>query len=254
MLEIQHLCTGYAGKQILHQVDLAIPENKVTVILGPNGCGKSTLLKTLCGIVPVQQGQIRLHGEDLLRLKPKDRAKRISYLAQGQQLPHITAYALVQQGRFPHVSYPFRYRKSDHGRAQAAMEQMGIWEHRDTLLEELSGGQRQKVYLAMALAQDTSVILLDEPATYLDISHQLQLMALFRELSRRDKTVVTVIHDIAHAFQIADQLVLMRDGKIICQGTPEEVYASGTLEAVFQVRLCRSRTPLGWHYYCEASE
>ena len=172
---------GYAGKQILHQVDLAIPENKVTVILGPNGCGKSTLLKTLCGIVPVQQGQIRLHGEDLLRLKPKDKAKRISYLAQGQQLPHITAYALVLQGRFPHVRYPFRYRKSDHGRAQAAMEQMGIWGHRNALMEELSGGQRQKVYIAMALTQDT----------------------------------------------------------------PEEVYASGTPEAVFPVRLCRSRTPPG---------
>lgn len=251
MVEIKNLWGGYPGKQVLQHVNFSIPSEKITVILGPNGCGKSTLLKTLCGILPAEHGQVLCDGEDLLGLPPKVLAQRVAYLAQGRQVPDITAYDLVLHGRFPHLRYPRQYKKSDHSRVQAAMECLGVWEHRDTLLEKLSGGQRQKVYLAMALAQDTPLILLDEPTTYLDISHQLQLLHLAKDLAHQGKTVVMVIHHIPHAFQVADQLVLMNQGNIITQGTPEQLFASGAISDIFHVDFRRIQTEAGWRYYCE---
>lgn len=251
MLEVKTLTSGYPGKMVLQQVNMTIPDGKLTVILGPNGCGKSTLLKTLCGIIPAEYGRVLLNGEDMLALRPRLLAREIAYLAQGRQVPDITAYRLVLHGRFPYLGYPRRYRKSDHACAQAAMEQMGIWEYRDTLVEQLSGGQRQKVYIAMALAQSTPVILLDEPTTYLDISHQLQLLQLAKDLTRQGKTVLMALHDLPHAFQMADKLILMREGAIVAEGTPEQLFASGKVEEVFGVGLCRIQTEKGWRYFCE---
>lgn len=253
MLEVKQLFAGYPGKPVLQGIDLQVPAGKVTAILGPNGCGKSTLLKALCGVIPTQSSQILLGGEDLLSLPPRMLARKVAYLAQSRQVPDITAYRLVLHGRFPYLAYPRRYRNEDHACAQGAMEQMGVWKYRDTLLENLSGGERQKVYIAMALAQDTPVILLDEPTTYLDISHQLQTMQLARDLARQGKTVLMVIHDLPHAFQMADQLILMRDGRVVAEGTPEALYASGKINAVFGVRLARAQTESGWRYYCEAA-
>lgn len=251
MLEVKQLCAGYPSKQVLNHIDLTIPAGQVTVILGPNGCGKSTLLKTLCGILPVQSGQLHLDGENLLTLAPKQLARKMAYLAQGRQVPDISAYRLVLHGRFPHLGYPRRYRKEDYDCARAAMEQMGIWDLADTLLENLSGGQRQKVYIAMAMAQDTPVVLLDEPTTYLDISHQLQLMQQAKHLARQGKTVLMIIHDLPHAFQTADKLILMENGSIVSEGTPEELYASRSIDSVFHVKLSRTQTESGWKYYCE---
>ena len=175
MLEIKNLWAGYEERTVLKNLNLTIPEGKVTVILGPNGCGKSTFLKSLCGILNIESGQVILDGTDLLSQPPRQLAQSIAYLSQSRQIPDITAYRLVLHGRFPYLGYPRRYRKEDHAIARSVMEQMGVLELADTLMEKLSGGQRQKVYIAMALAQDTPVILLDEPTTYLDISHQLQL-------------------------------------------------------------------------------
>lgn len=251
MLEIKALRAGYEDSLVLNGLSLTIPEGKVTVILGPNGCGKSTLLKSLCGILSVQSGQVLLDGAELLSLPPRQLAQNVAYLSQSRQVPDITAYRLVLHGRFPYLGYPRRYRREDHAMARAAMEQMGVWELADTLMEKLSGGQRQKVYIAMALAQDTPVILLDEPTTYLDISHQMQLMQHARALARQGKTVLMVIHDLPHAFQTADHLILMRDGEVVAQGSPEQIYASGWIERVFHVRLGRTETPGGWRYYCE---
>ena len=130
------------------------------------------------------------------------------------------------------------------------MEKIGIWELADTLLENLSGGQRQKVYIAMSLAQDTPVIIMDEPTTYLDISHQLQLIQQVKMLAERGKTVVMVIHDLPLAFQTADRLILMEKGSIAAKGTPEELFASGIVDRVFRIRLERTKTEDGWQYYC----
>lgn len=254
MLEVKSLSAGYSDTHVLEHVDFRIPSGKVTVILGPNGCGKSTLLKALCGIIPADSGQVVLDGENILTLPQRQLAQRVAYLAQSRQIPDITVERLVLHGRFPYLGYPRRYRKEDYAIADAAMKTMGVAELADELVQNLSGGQRQKVYIAMALVQDTPVILLDEPTTYLDISHQLQLMQQARMLAAQGKTVAMIIHDLPHAFQTADHMILMQEGKIVADGTPEQIYASGMISSVFGVRLCRTGTEGGWRYYCEGDK
>ncbi|MBR2895004.1 MAG: ABC transporter ATP-binding protein [Oscillospiraceae bacterium] len=251
MLEIRELSAGYGGKLVLHDVSIEIPMGQVTVILGPNGCGKSTLLKTICGILKAEKGRIMLNGENLLTLPQKQIAQRVAYLSQSRQIPDITVRRLVLHGRFPYLSYPRRYRPEDYAAADAAIENMGMVSFADTPLNKLSGGQRQKVYIAMALAQDTPVILLDEPTTYLDISHQLQLMRQAKELTAQGKTVVMIVHDLSHAMTTADHIVLMQCGGVVVQGTAEELYTSGKIDNVFRIKMGRARTDRGFHYYCE---
>lgn len=251
MLEICNLTAGYPGKRVLQAVSASIPGGQLTVLLGPNGCGKSTLLKAVCGLIPTQGGAITLDGEALDGMPPPQRARRMAYLAQSRQIPDITAERLVLHGRFPYLSYPRRYRPQDEAIAREAMAQMGIADLADEPLSQLSGGQRQKVYIAMALAQQTPVILLDEPTTYLDVRHQLQLMQQARALAAQGKTVVMIIHDLPHALEAADQVILMQKGGIVLQGTPREVYASGALDRVFGVRVGRICTERGDRYYCE---
>ena len=248
MLEIRDLTAGYPGNPVLSDIRLTIPEGKVTVIVGPNGCGKSTLLKALTGIL-TPAGSVRLDGQELLGLPPRELARKIAYLPQNRPVPEITAERLVLHGRFPYLSYPRRYRKEDYAIARKAMERMGVGALGDRSLGSLSGGQRQKVYIAMALAQDTPVVLLDEPNTFLDISHQLQLMHQARTLAREGKTVVLVLHDLAMALENADALVVLSRGKVACQGDAETVFTSRCLDQVFGVEVKRTQTPEGWKYY-----
>ena len=251
MLTINDLIAGYHERIILHRVNLEIPAGQVTAILGPNGCGKSTLLKTMCGILDAQGGEILFGGENLLDLSQRELAREIAYLSQSRQIPDITVKRLVLHGRFPYLSYPRRYRPQDYAAASAAMHQMEIGDLADLPLNCLSGGQRQKVYIAMAWAQDTPIILLDEPTTYLDIHHQLQMMRQAKELAERGKTVVMVVHDIAHAMLTADRIVLMEQGSVVAQGAPEALFDSGMIDKVFRVKLGRVRADSGWQYYCE---
>ena len=251
MVEIRQLCAGYPNRRVLHGMDLTIPGGKLTVILGPNGCGKSTLLKVLCGILPVERGDVMLDGEPLQAFSQRTLAQKVAYLAQSRHVPDITVRRLVLHGRFPYLGYPRRYRKEDYAHADRAMEAMGISDLADTPLQNLSGGQRQKVYIAMALAQDTPVVLLDEPTTYLDISHQLQMMEHARQLTQQGKTVLMILHDLPHAFRTADHMVLMENGTVSAEGTPEKIYASGAVDRIFGVKLGRAHTEDGWRYFCE---
>jgi len=248
MLEIQNLSAGYPGNPVLNNVCLTIPAGAVTVIAGPNGCGKSTLLKALAGILP-SEGKVLLDGQDLLALDRRELAKKVAFLPQNRPVPEITVKNLVLHGRFPYLSYPRRYRQEDHAIAAAAMEKMGIAELADRNLPTLSGGQRQKVYIAMALAQDTPVVLLDEPNTFLDIAHQLQLMQQARALAAEGKTAVLVLHDLSMALEYADSLAVLYDGRCPFQGSSEEVFLSGILDAAFGVQVQRAETPAGWKYY-----
>lgn len=251
MLEIIGLSAGYPGRRVLHGVSAAIPCGGLTVVLGPNGCGKSTLLKALCGLIPTQEGSVSLNGERLTGMPPGMLARRMAYLAQSRQIPDITARRLVLHGRFPYLSYPRKYRPQDEAIAQEAMEQLHIAHLAEENLKQLSGGQRQKVYIAMALAQQTPVILLDEPTTYLDVRHQLKLMQLARTLAQQGKTVVMILHDLPHALETADQLLLMEQGRIVMQGTPQELYGSGELDRVFGIRMGCVQTGRGDKFYCE---
>ena len=252
MLEIKGLRGGYPDREVLQDVSLALEPGQVSVLVGPNGCGKSTLLKTLCGILAPQGGEVLLDGENLLTMKGQERAKRVAYLPQERRLPDITVERMVLHGRFPYLGYPRRYRGEDHAAARAAMERMGLTELAEQPLQKLSGGQRQKVYIAMALAQDTPVILLDEPVTYLDVGHQLQLMEVIRALGREGKTVLMVLHDLPHAMAVADRVILMEQGRIAQQGTAEEVCLGGEIGRIFGVALRRVKTEDGWQYYCVA--
>lgn len=250
MLEIQDLSSGYGPKNILQNVSFSAEAGKITAILGPNGCGKSTLLKTLCGILPAGSGQVTLDGQALLSLPSGRLARKAAYLPQTRSLPDITVGRLVLHGRFPYLSYPRRYRPEDHEIARQVMTRMGIADLAETPLSRLSGGQRQKAYIAMALAQDTEVILLDEPTTYLDVAHQLQLLHQAKDLAGLGKYVILVIHDLSQGLALADRVVLMEDGHVVKEGTPEEVYRSGALERTFGVRISRVQLDGNWHYLC----
>lgn len=248
MLEIRNLTAGYPEKTVLSELSLAVPVGSLTVIVGPNGCGKSTLLKAITGLLPAS-GSVNLLGEELRTLPSAQFARRIAYMPQNRPVPELTAGKLVLHGRFPWLGYPRRYREEDRRIARAAMEQLGIESLENRYLPELSGGERQKVYLAMLLAQQTPLILMDEPTASLDIANKFELMDISRQLVRQGKTVVMVLHDLDLAMRYADVVAVMEAGKIRCYASGEEVYRSGILQQVFRVRMEPTATPEG-EWYC----
>lgn len=247
MLEIKGLSAAYKKEQVLEDISLSLNENEITTVIGKNGCGKSTLLRAIMGAVPKVCGEILLNGENVRELSSIQLSRRISYLAQDKNIPDITAQRLVLSGRFPYLSYPRRYRKSDFEKANAAMEAMGICDLADIPLFELSGGMRQKVYIAMALCQETEVILMDEPTSYLDINGQFMLADTIRELANKRKTLLLVLHDIILALKISDKIVLVENGRIGFVGTPCEFLSSGVPERVYGIHVRR----FGAEYYYE---
>lgn len=254
MIEISHLYAGYSAQPVLKDITLTIPPRQLTAIVGPNGCGKSTLLKTLCGILPLQKGEITINGQPVSSCPPKLLAQQVAYLAQSRRVPDMTVEQMVLHGRFPYLSYPRRYRPEDRSIARDAMERMGVSDLSKAMLPTLSGGMRQKVYLAMALAQNTPVVVLDEPTTYLDAAHQLHLMEQARTLCQEGKTVVMVLHDLSQALRTADCMAVLSGGQLAAQGSPDEIFRSGCLDRVFGVGFGRVETPDGPRYYCYLAE
>ncbi len=241
MVELKHLTAGYGEKTVLHDISIPFPPGTVTAILGPNGCGKSTLLKAAVGLLPICSGEIRTEGHH---------ARRIAYLPQSRRLPEMTAGRLVLHGRSPWLSWPRRYRAEDEAIARAAMERLGVAEFADIPLAELSGGTRQKCYLAMALAQGAETLLLDEPTAYLDIGHQLKLLGLCRELAAEGKAVAVVLHDLPLAMGYADRVAVLEAGSLLALDTPDAIFSSGILDRVFGVRVLKADTPAGQQYLC----
>ena len=249
MIELKNLCAGYPGHEVLHGISLAFRPGEVLVLIGPNGCGKSTLLKAATGLLPRSGGQIMLDGMPLESYKPKQIAQRVAYLPQSRPVPDITARRMVLHGRFPYLSYPRRYRQEDYAAVDRALVWADASDLADIPVPQLSGGQRQKVYLAMALAQETQTILMDEPTTYLDVSHQLEVMAVARRLAGDGKAVVLVLHDLCMALQCADAVAVLSQGRVVQAGTPEQIYSSKVLEKVMGVTIRRVETEAGWRYY-----
>lgn len=247
MIAIKDLYSGYGDDDILKGVSLNILNNKLTVIAGPNGCGKSTLLKTISGIIKKTSGSIFIDNVDLSNILPLDRAKRIAYLSQNRSVPDIAVKNLVLHGRFPYLSYPRRYRAEDREAVDIALERMGIEGLRDKMVSELSGGERQKVYIAMALAQGSDYLLLDEPTTFLDISHQFQLLDLAKELCSENKSVVMVLHNLESALSIADSFILMDKGRLLFEGSVDDVYSSKLIDKVFNVEIKKESD----HWWCK---
>lgn len=250
MIQLKNLSAGYSGDPVVRNVTLDICPGQVLVLLGPNGSGKSTLLKAALGLIPSLGGEILYDGVPMTRLSRKEIARKAALLAQSRNTPSIQALRMVLHGRFPYLSYPRRYSGEDKAIARAAMDATGTRQYEDSNVSQLSGGQRQGAYLAMALAQDTETVFMDEPTTYLDIRRQLETMETARSLARGGKAVVLVLHDISLALRAADRVAVLEAGALTAWDTPAAVYESGVLERAFGVQVHRLDTPHGIQYYC----
>ena len=230
---------AYGRTAVVSELDVEIPANQVTVVLGPNACGKSTLLRALGGLVSPQAGSVHLEGRALEHFAPRALAQRLSLLPQSPLAPDgLTVADLVARGRTPHQRWWRQWSSDDQRAVDEALAATGVEGLRDRPLETLSGGQRQRAWLALALAQQAPLLLLDEPTTFLDLAHQIEVLRLVSGLNRRDgRTVVMVLHDLNQASRYADHLVVMRDGAIVATGAPHSVITADLVEEVFGVAV-----------------
>ncbi|MBF4662735.1 iron-enterobactin ABC transporter ATP-binding protein [Cronobacter malonaticus] len=240
------LTLGYGDFRVADGLNVAIPDGKFTAIIGPNGCGKSTLLRTLSRLMKPLGGQVRLDGKAIQHFATKEVARRIGLLAQNASAPgDITVAELVARGRYPHQPLFTRWRDEDERAVQKAMAATGVTALADQSVDTLSGGQRQRAWIAMVLAQETSILLLDEPTTWLDISHQIDLLELLCTLNREQGyTLAAVLHDLNQACRYANHLIALRDGKIIAEGAPSEIVDAALIEAIYGLRCMIIEDPV----------
>ena len=234
----ENLTLGYGKKIIARDLTVAIPDGHFTAIIGPNGCGKSTLLRTLSRLMTPVEGSVFLDGEQIQRFPSKEVARRIGLLAQNATTPgDITVLELVSRGRYPHQPLFTRWRKEDEEAVNRAMRATGITDLALQSVDTLSGGQRQRAWIAMVLAQETAIMLLDEPTTWLDISHQIDLLELLSELNRtQGYTLAAVLHDLNQACRYATHLIALRDGEIVAQGAPKEIVTPELIARIYGMR------------------
>ena len=226
---------AYEDRLVVDELDVAIPLGQVSVIVGANACGKSTLLRGLSRLLKPSTGTVRLDGDDIHRLKTRDVAKRLGLLPQSPRAPEgITVGDLVARGRHPHQSWLAQWGREDEDAVARAMDATRTRELADRSVDELSGGQRQRVWIAMTLAQETPVMLLDEPTTFLDVAHQVDVLDLLAELNEtHDRTVVIVLHDLNLACRYAHNLIAMRDGNVVAEGPPTKIVTEELVNEVF---------------------
>jgi iron complex transport system ATP-binding protein len=237
-LSADKLSIGYEEKSVIADLSVEVLDGRITAIVGPNACGKSTLLRGFARLLKPSGGQVILDGADIGSLHTKEVARRLGLLPQTSIAPEgITVADLVSRGRFPHQKVLRQWSRSDDEAVAEAMRCTGVTDLSGRLVDELSGGQRQRVWVAMVLAQQTPLVLLDEPTTYLDIAHQVELLDLFAMLNReQDRTVVAVLHDLNHACRYADQIIAMKSGSIVAQGHPKSVITEELVEAVYGLK------------------
>ncbi|MEV0713978.1 ABC transporter ATP-binding protein [Asanoa sp. NPDC050611] len=233
-LTAQDLAAGYQDRAVLRGLDVELPDGAFTVIVGPNACGKSTLLRTLARLLPARAGTVLLDGTDITSLPTREVARRLGVLPQSPLVPEgVTVEDLVGRGRQPHQRWWQQWSERDTAAVREAMTQAGVAELADRPVDQLSGGQRQRVWIAMALAQQTGTLLLDEPTTFLDLAHQVEVLNLLGRMRDGGRTVVAVLHDLNQAARHADHLVAMRDGTVVAAGPPREVVTADLVRDVF---------------------
>ncbi|MCM3398602.1 ABC transporter ATP-binding protein [Oceanobacillus profundus] len=236
-LQTENINIGYGEHLIVKDLSVEIPDKKITTIIGSNGCGKSTLLKAITRIIAHESGTVILDGEDISKQDTKKLAKKMAILPQTPESTNgLTVGELVSYGRFPYQSGFGRLKKRDYEVIEWALEVTGTLEYRFRPVDALSGGQRQRVWIAMALAQETEIIFLDEPTTYLDMAHQLEVLELLQSLNQeQERTIVMVLHDLNQAARFADYIIALKDGQIVQSGNCETVITHDVLKKVFQI-------------------
>ena len=233
-INTKNLNVSYGNTDIIKNLNLNIPKGKITTIIGANGCGKSTILKTIGRIISPNSGKIYINGEDIYKKKSKEIAKDMAVLPQSPQAPSgLTVSELISYGRFPHKSGFGNSSKEDREIVNWSLEVTGIAEFKDRNMEDLSGGQRQRAWIAMALAQETDILLLDEPTTYLDLAHQLEILKLLNK--KQGRTIVMVIHELNNAARFADHMIGIKKGKIVCEGDAYDVMTKDNLKELFNI-------------------
>lgn len=245
ILRVENLEACYEKFSVFQNLDFTVKEGKITTIIGPNGCGKSTLLKTMGRILKQKNGTVYLYEKDLRQIQTRKIAQSLALLPQNPIAPsELKVEELVSYGRFPHRKKMNQTSPGDKAAIEWAMETTNITAFRHREIGSLSGGQRQKVWLGMALAQETKILLLDEPTTYLDMAHQLEVLKIVERLNKeRGCTVVMVLHDINHAARFSHEIVAMKNGKIMAAGSPVQVITKDVLKSVFNIDARVMRDP-----------
>ncbi|MBD0335985.1 MAG: ABC transporter ATP-binding protein [Cyanobacteria bacterium Co-bin13] len=251
-LTTRKLSLAYDGNTIVQGLDLAIPQSRVTALVGPNGCGKSTLLRGLARLLRPTGGTVYLDSDAIAHLPTKELAKRLGILPQSPAAPEgLTVRELVAQGRYPHQNWLQQWSKEDELKVEDAIATTHLENFANRPLDTLSGGQRQRAWIAMALAQDTQTLLLDEPTTYLDLAHQIEVLDLLADLNRRQgKTIVMVLHDLNLACRYADHLIALKAGQVYAQGNPIEVMTEALVHQVFGLESKIIRDPVAGTPLC----
>ncbi|RSM63348.1 ABC transporter [Amycolatopsis sp. WAC 01376] len=236
-LHADALTLAYDGRTVAQDLGVVIPDRSFTVIVGPNACGKTTLLRALARMLKPRQGSVFLDGQVISSFPAKEVARRLGLLPQSSIAPDgITVADLVARGRYPHQRLLRQWSREDATVVADSMCATGVDDLAERLVDELSGGQRQRVWMAMALAQETDLLLLDEPTTYLDIAHQMDILDLCAQLHQEQgRTLVAVLHDLNHAARYATHMIAMRDGEVLATGAPEEVVTAANVEKIFEL-------------------
>ncbi|MBF8808211.1 MAG: ABC transporter ATP-binding protein [Enterococcus lacertideformus] len=236
-LEAVDITTGYLNKQVIENLSVKIPEGKMTSLIGPNGSGKSTLLKSFTRILPVKTGKIIVEGAEIASYTPKVLAKKIALLAQSSEHPvGMSVEEIVSYGRYPYQKFFSGLNEEDIHAINWALEVTHLAQLKDRELSSLSGGQAQRVWIAMALAQEADILILDEPTTFLDPAHQLEILQLLTEINQIQQTTILMsIHDINHASRFSDYLIGMKEGHLLVDGTPDEVITKEWMREIFEI-------------------
>ncbi len=252
MIKMKDISFAYGKKQVLKDISLTFETGKLYAIIGPNGSGKTTFIHLLARLAKANSGKLWLDGELYEHIDRKAFAKQVAMLPQDRNIPDMTVYDLVACGRFPHLDLSRKLSAEDVRAVRAALHATGAADFLEKAVKQLSGGERQKAYIAMLLAQNSPCILLDEPTTHLDISAKFDIMKLLCEIRNNDKCVIAILHDLDLALQYADEIILMKEGSVLCHEIPQKIMESGNLERVFGVK-CESVTQNGQriYYFCD---